>query len=86
MLSVFVSVYYVAVSTIVLSCHGSNLAKPVIIHDISHIIHDIIHDINADLFLFFRTIAIMEAGYCRVCSCSILSGNLFFFELCESSL
>ena len=32
--SVFVSVYYVAVRTIVLSRHGSNLARPVIIHDI----------------------------------------------------
>ena len=31
-----VSVYYVAVRTIVLSCHGSNLARPVIIHDIIH--------------------------------------------------
>ena len=33
---VSVSVYYVAVRTIVLSCHGSNLARPVIIHDIIH--------------------------------------------------
>ena len=33
---VSVSVYYVAVRTIVLSCHGSNLAGPVIIHDIIH--------------------------------------------------
>ena len=33
---VSVSVYYVAVRTIVLSRHGSNLARPVIIHDISH--------------------------------------------------
>ena len=33
---VSVSVYYVAVRTIVLSRHGSNLAKPVIIHDIIH--------------------------------------------------
>ena len=32
--SVSVSVYYVAVRTIVLSRHGSNLARPVIIHDI----------------------------------------------------
>ena len=31
-----VSVYYVAVRTIVLSCHGSNLAWSVIIHDIIH--------------------------------------------------
>ena len=31
-----VSVYYVAVRTIVLSRYGSNLAKPVIIHDIIH--------------------------------------------------
>ena len=31
-----VSVYYVAVRTIVLSRHGSNLARPVIIHDIFH--------------------------------------------------
>ena len=31
-----VSVYYVAVRTIVLSRHGSNLARPVIIHDIIH--------------------------------------------------
>ena len=30
------SVYYVAVRTIVLSRHGSNLARPVIIHDIIH--------------------------------------------------
>ena len=30
--SISVSVYYVAVSTIVLSRHGSNLARPVIIH------------------------------------------------------
>ena len=35
-LSVSVSVYYVAVRTIVLSRHGSNLARPVIIHDIIH--------------------------------------------------
>ena len=34
--SVSVSVYYVAVRTIVLSRHGSNLARPVIIHDIIH--------------------------------------------------
>ena len=33
---VSVSVYYVAVRTIVLSRHGSNLAWPVIIHDIIH--------------------------------------------------
>ena len=33
---VSVFVYYVAVRTIVLSCHGSNLARPVIIHDIIH--------------------------------------------------
>ena len=33
---VSVSVYYVAVRTIVLSRHGSNLARPVIIHDIIH--------------------------------------------------
>ena len=32
----YVSVYYVAVRTIVLSRHGSNLARPVIIHDIIH--------------------------------------------------
>ena len=38
--SVSVSVYYVAVRTIVLSRHGSNLARPVINHDIGH---DIIH-------------------------------------------
>ena len=31
-----VSVYYVAVRTIVLSRHGSHLARPVIIHDIIH--------------------------------------------------
>ena len=31
-----VSVYYVAVRTIVLSRHGSNLTRPVIIHDIIH--------------------------------------------------
>ena len=31
-----VSVYHVAVRTIVLSRHGSNLARPVIIHDIIH--------------------------------------------------
>ena len=31
-----VSVYYVAVRTNVLSRHGSNLARPVIIHDIIH--------------------------------------------------
>ena len=34
--SVSVSVYYVAVHTIVLSRHGSNLARPVIIYDIIH--------------------------------------------------
>ena len=34
--SVSVSVYYVAVRTIVLSRHGSSLARPVIIHDINH--------------------------------------------------
>ena len=34
--SLWVSVYYVAVRTIVLSRHGSNLARPVIIHDIIH--------------------------------------------------
>ena len=34
--SASVSVYYVAVRTIVLSRHGSNLARPVIIHDIIH--------------------------------------------------
>ena len=34
--SVSVSVYYVAVRTIVLSRHGRNLARPVIIHDIIH--------------------------------------------------
>ena len=34
--SVSVSVYYVAVRTIVLSRHRSNLARPVIIHDIIH--------------------------------------------------
>ena len=38
-LTLSVSVYYVAVRTIVLSRHGSNLARPVIIHDI---IHDLI--------------------------------------------
>ena len=32
--SVSVSVYYVAVRTIVLSCHGSYLARPVITHPI----------------------------------------------------
>ena len=31
-----VSVYYVAVRTIMLSRHGSNLARPDIIHDIIH--------------------------------------------------
>ena len=31
-----VSVYYVAVRTIVLSLHGSKLSRPVIIHDIIH--------------------------------------------------
>ena len=31
-----ISVYYVAVRTIVLQRHGSNLARPVIIHDIIH--------------------------------------------------
>ena len=31
-----VSVYYVAVRTIVLSHHGNNLERPVIMHDISH--------------------------------------------------
>ena len=35
-LTLSVSVYYVAVRTIVLSRHGSNLARPVIIHDIIH--------------------------------------------------
>ena len=35
-LLVSVFVYYVAVRTIVLSRHGSNLARPVIIHDIIH--------------------------------------------------
>ena len=35
-MSVSVSVYYVAVHTIVLSRRGSNLARPVIIHDIIH--------------------------------------------------
>ena len=30
------AVYYVAVRTVVLSRHGSNLARPVIIHDIIH--------------------------------------------------
>ena len=34
--TISVSVYYVAVRTIVLSRHGSNLARPVIIHDIIH--------------------------------------------------
>ena len=34
--NICVSVYYVAVRTIVLSRHGSNLARPVIIHDIIH--------------------------------------------------
>ena len=34
--SVSVSVYYVAVRTIVLSRNGSNLARPVTIHDIIH--------------------------------------------------
>ena len=34
--SVSVSVYYVAVRTIVLSRHGSNLARPVVIRDIIH--------------------------------------------------
>ena len=33
---VSVYVYYVAVRTIVLSRHGGNLARPVIIHDIIH--------------------------------------------------
>ena len=37
--SVSVSVYYVAVRTIVLSRHGSNLARPVINHDIIHSLH-----------------------------------------------
>ena len=36
LLDVSVSVYYVAVRTIVLSRHGINLARPVIIHDIIH--------------------------------------------------
>ena len=35
-LGLYVSVYYVAVRTIVLSHHGNNLARPVIIHDIIH--------------------------------------------------
>ena len=35
-ISVSVSVYYVAVRTIVLSRHGSNIARHVIIHDIIH--------------------------------------------------
>ena len=35
-LSISVSVYYVAVRIIVLSCHRSNLPRPVIIHDIIH--------------------------------------------------
>ena len=35
-ISISVSVSYVAVRTIVLSRHGSNLARPVIIHDIIH--------------------------------------------------
>ena len=34
---VSVFVYYVAVRTIVLSRHGSSLARPVFIHDIIHI-------------------------------------------------
>ena len=33
---VFVSVSYVAVRAIVLSRHGSNLARPIIMHDIIH--------------------------------------------------
>ena len=48
-----VSVYYVAVRTIVLSRHGSNLARPVIIHDIFHDIatwctHDL-HNLQKNL-------------------------------------
>ena len=35
-LHISVSVYYVAVRTIVILRHGSNLARPVIIHDIIH--------------------------------------------------
>ena len=35
--SVSVSVYYVAVRTMVLSRHGSNLARPVIIHDLIYV-------------------------------------------------
>ena len=35
---VSVSVYYVAVRTIVLSRHGGNLARSVIIHDIIHVL------------------------------------------------
>ena len=44
-----VSVYYVAVCTIVLSRHGSNLARPVIIHDIIHgliYVPSVLHSLN----------------------------------------
>ena len=50
-LSVSVSVYYVAVRTIVLSRHGSNLARPVIIHDI---IHGLIYVPSTPYCGFFR--------------------------------
>ena len=47
-----VSVYYVAVRTIVLSRHGSNLARPVIIHDIIHsLMCQVIHIVD---FLWSR--------------------------------
>ena len=41
-----VSVYYVAVRTIVLSRHGSNLARPIIIHDINSHMCQVLHKVD----------------------------------------
>ena len=55
-----VSVYYVAVRTIVLSRHGSSLARPVIIHDI---IHGLIYVPSTPCFGFFGVLLDGNCAY-----------------------
>ena len=58
--SVSISVYYVAVRTIVLTRHGSNLVRPVIIHDI---IHGLIYVQSTPCCGFFGVSADGNCGY-----------------------
>ena len=66
---VSVSVYYEAVRTIVLSRHGSNLARPVIIHDI---IHGLIYVPSTPYCGFF---GVSPDGNCAHVHCGSFTSN-----------